>query len=186
MSLAAVDDIAAFIKDERANDIAQAIHALATEVAARDGSIPTTRNGLMELPMENIVARLVMQHVFGSDNLVVSIHFRKVMCALDMFDWEETGVSKKDNVKMAKVQAKHISNSLQTWLPRGAGRQLQDSVDSLGRALGANKVGFWGQLTSVVNKHYSPKDKKILMGMLEDISLFYRSTKAGGRKQKSS
>ena len=180
---ATVEDIASVIENKEATSLAEKIHALGSGVMSSSEPFPSTLATLKELGADDIVARRVMQHVFGSNELVISIHCRKIVCALDMFDWEETGADKKDTVKMVKVQAKAVRNSLVTWLPKGEGRQFQDALDSLGEALGTKRVGSWGKVTATVNKHYAPKQKKKLIGMLEDISRFYKATKSGGRRK---
>ena len=182
MSAANVQELLEHMEGQPSEDLVTRIRQFGDSINTREGAFPCTLVELEEEGVDNIVARLVMQHVDGSNELVISLHCRKIVCALDMFDWEESGASKKDDIKMAKTSAKAVRNSLMTWLPRGEGRHFQEAVDGPGQAFATKKIGFWGKTKSTINKHYSPKDKKTLVGMLEDISRFYQATKSGGRK----
>ena len=169
--------------DDTKETVGTILHAVATQLHNDGGTVPTTKDALVDCGVENIVARLLVHRVFGSTELVIGLHCRKVVCALDMFDWEESGANKKDSIKMARVPAGPVRSSLQAWLPKGQWQPFQEALDSLGRVVGANEVGFWGKLKTVVNKHYSPADKKKLMAMAESILQFYKATKSGERKK---
>ena len=67
---------------------------------------------------------------------------RKLVCALYLFDWEESGAKAKDELKMSKIPGIHVRKSLSVWIPLGQGRAFQDAMEALGEALGSIKQGF--------------------------------------------
>lgn len=147
--------------------------------------VPTNKKDLILVGVDETVASMMMQHVFGSTDIVVGLHTRKLVVALDMFDWEESKVTQKKDVKMAKITAASVKRSLDTWLPLGDRRNFQDTMETLGAQLGDNEVGFWGKLTNTLNKHFSAKDKKSLLDMCNSVLQFYKVTRGGGRKRAS-
>lgn len=160
------------------------MHEIARKlIDAGGGVFPTTLEEIKAVGVEDTVARLLMQRVFGSTEIVIGLNIRKITCALDMFDWEETEAKNKRELKMVKVTAPSVRQSLMTWLPKGDWREFQDTVESLGEVLGANKAGYWGQLKAVANKHYSPNEKKKVLSMVEEIIRFFKAKKSGGRKK---
>ena len=190
--LMTVDQMAASNGDELQNAIGDGytgtsigddLHSIATELAKVGGVVPTDKAGLLEIGVDETVTRLLMQQVFGSTELVIGLHTRKLVCALDMFDWEESGVSCKKDVKLVKIPAGHVTRSLTTWIPKGDGRTFQETMEGLGAAIGGNQIGFWGTLKSVINKHFSQKDKKELLEMATSIVQFYKATRSGGRRR---
>ena len=101
-------ELQAIINDiDDMNLVGQDLHAIATELNKPDheGVVPSTKKELSSVKVDDNVAALLLQQVFGSTELVVGLHARKLVCALDMFDWEESGATKKQDVKMVKVPA---------------------------------------------------------------------------------
>lgn len=143
--------------------------------------VPQTKAGLIALDLDEAVASLLMQHVFGSSELVIGLHARKILTALDMLDWEETEIEEKKDVKMAKLPPDRVRKSLKTWLPMGQALEFHDTMDSLGALLAAPPIGYWGRIKSTINTNFAPKDKALLHDMTESISQFYTATK--GRKR---
>jgi len=94
----------------------------------------------------------MMQHVFRCTDLCFGAAFRKVVVAVDLFDWEEGGVAEKENVKMAKIPLANVKKSVLTWLPNGQRLVIQDTLEVLAIAIGRNRSGFWGQLQKVANQ----------------------------------
>ena len=165
------------------------IHAIATELVKdeyRNALIPHTMDELIDIQVEEGVAALLMQHCFGSTELVVGINTRKLVVALDMFDWEEckNGEDLKQDIKMNKVPAERVKKSLAMWLPMGEQRTVQATMESLAALWGANRCGFWGKFNGILNKHFSPKDKKALIEMATSVTQFYKVVKKGGSKSK--
>ena len=78
------------------DDVAKEIHGVATELLKPEygGIVPKTKDPLLGLGLNLNTASLLM-HVFGSTDLVINLHVRKVVTACDMFDWEETGATSK-------------------------------------------------------------------------------------------
>lgn len=146
-----------------------------------NGNVPTDKAGLLAVNVEDTVALLLMSHVFGSTDLIVGLHARKILTALDMYDWEESGAVQKTDVKMVKIPAAMVRKSLKSWLPKGDGRDFFDLMNSVGSLLQHLQPGDWGKLTKPINR-FAAKEKTLLMEMLENISQFYRATRAGGRK----
>jgi hypothetical protein len=163
-----------------------AIHAVASELVKEPyaGIVPRTRDGLKDLPIHSDVTTLLLQHVYGeSSEFVVGLHARKILIALDMVDWEETGHEKKVDIKMLNLPANRVKKSLLTWLPLGEKAAFHDLMDSLGSILSPIKsVGVWGRVTATINGNFAQKDKKALTEMVENISQFYRATVSGGNK----
>ncbi|CAB9522413.1 hypothetical protein SEMRO_1299_G260710.1 [Seminavis robusta] len=145
-----------------------------------EGKIPTNKKDLMTICSKN-VASLLMSHVFGSTELVVGLHARKILVALDMYDWEESGMTQKADVKMANIPASMVKKSLKTWLPKGESHDFFDMMDTLG-SLFPTKAGVWGKITKPINAHFSPKEKEMAIGMVTTISQSYKATKVGGRE----
>ena len=52
-----------------------------------------------------MVASKLLQQVFGQMDLFVGLHARKVVCAFDLVDWEESGTTFKQNIKMVNMPA---------------------------------------------------------------------------------
>jgi hypothetical protein len=129
------------------------------------------------------VAALLMQQVFGSTELVVGLHARKLVCALDMYDWEESGATTKEAIKMSKIPAERFKKSLATWLPKGERRAFQDTMEALGSVLGENRVGMFGKMQGIIIRHNATKNKKQMTDMVEKIIQFYKVTKSGGKRR---
>lgn len=166
---------------------AGAIHDIATNLSTEEqgGCVPTEKKELQEIGLSESLASMVTQHVFGSTELVVGLHTRKLFVALDMIDWEDTEVANKSAVKMVTVSAATVKNSLHKWLPKGDLDKFQNTIEPLAEALGTKENGFWGKLTATLNTHFSTKDKKQLLDMANSISQFYKITKSGGRASRS-
>ena len=173
------------LEEEETTNLANHIHSVATNLHTRDGGqpFPTTLVELLGYGVDEHVARSLMQHVYGATDIVIGLHTRKMVCALDLFDWEETGYEKKCNVKLKYVTASQVKKSIRTWIPKGQGKAFQDTMESLGAVLGRNEKGFWGGLTRVLNKRFSTKDKQALLKMVEDVICFYKATRSGGKKK---
>lgn len=164
---------------------AESIIAVAKCVEEAGGAIPSTHDGILEIPtMDSRVASQLMT-IFGSTELAVGLHTRKLVVALDMFDWEETGVEHKTDVKMASVPAERVKKSLTTWMPFGERRASQEMLESVGNVIGSDRIGFYGKLKACIGKHFNPTDKKELLEMTDSIVQFYKTTKGGKRKPPS-
>ena len=159
------------------------LHAIATAIRSGPGEVPYDKDGLLAQGINEEVVHALMQQVFGSTQIVLGIHARKVVCALDMIDWEDTGATTKTEIKMAKIRPVQVEKSLKTWLPHGDGLEFQKTVQGLGKAIGIPKMGSWGRIKAMINKRYSTKDKKIVIKLAEDIACFYNATKSGGRRK---
>lgn len=169
------------------NDTASTIHELATGLKTKTspGYVPTNFDGWNALGLDQTICFLVMQQVFGSTGIVATLNSRKVLCALDMFDWEDSGAIDKVSIKMDKISPRHIVESLQTWLPRNQRRSLQDSMEAIGTAIGNQNVGFWGKMDQIIKSRFSSRDKKLVGDMVTSINQFYKATKVGGRRWQS-
>ena len=160
---------------------ARILHTAQEIVHNHNGIVPTDKVGLIAAGVDETVASYLMQQVYGRTDLVIGIHTRKVACALDMFDWEETGAKSKLDVKMVNITVNHVKKSLTTWIDDGI--LFQAAIECLGETIGKNKLGVWGNISAVVNKHFAPVDKKIVTGMTNNIVQFYKATKSGGKKK---
>ena len=122
----------------------------------------------------------MMSHVFGCTQIVVSLHARKILVALDLYDWEESGAKAKTEVKMVHIPPGYVYNSLKTWIPKGEGREFHDVMDALGTIFSTTESGLWGRIKTAYS-HLSPNDKKMVTKMTESIIQFCKATKKGGR-----
>lgn len=156
--------------------------AVELQKAPWNGAVPTSKAGLLAIGVDTTVASLLMSHVFGSTDIVIGLHARKILTALDMYDWEESGVKKKTDVKMVNIPTSLVKKSLKTWLPKGDSRDFYDLMDSIGSLLQHPQPGDWGKLTKPINRVFAPKEKQALFEMVENITQFYRATRAGGKK----
>ncbi|CAB9504958.1 unknown protein [Seminavis robusta] len=164
---------------------AATLKSIGTDLVANfEGSVPFKRADLSSI-CDDTVTSLLMSHVFGSTDTVVGLHTRKILTALDMVDWEESGTSEKAEIKMVDLPPALVKRSLKTWLPKGEGSALHDKMDSLGRILGNLRQGTWGKVTRVLNSNLSPKEKKAATEMVLSISQFYKATRPGGRSTRS-
>ena len=166
---------------------AGAIHNIAKNLSTDEhqGYVPTEKKLLEGIGLSESLASMVMQQVFGSTELVVGLDTRKLFVAVDMVDWEETGAEDKTAVKMAKVSAAMVKNSLIKWLPKGDLEKFQNTIEPLAAALGANEGCFWGKLNATLNTHFSVKDKKQLLNMANSVHQFCKATKSGGKTSRS-
>lgn len=170
--------------EDNTNTTGGPLHEIATNLKAIDGKVPCCLEGLVDVVgLEDTLTGHVMQGVFGSAELVIGLHIRKLVCAVDFFDWEESGVSKKDELKMTKIPGGHVRKSLASWMPPGSGRACQDAVEALAEALGTAKI--WGKLTMAVKRHFNSNDEKELMEMATNIVQFCKVAKKGGRSKAS-
>ena len=89
------------------NSVGDALCSLTTKLHKDNHkcTVPSTKEGLQALKVDETVASLLLQQVFGSTELVVGLHACKLVCALDLVDWEESGASLKQDVKMVKMPA---------------------------------------------------------------------------------
>ena len=112
----------------------ESIYTVATELLkdSYNGRVPTTKKDLLAVNVDPNVASLLMQDVFGLSELVVSIHARKIVIALDMIDWEETGATLKSLLKTQAISVYRVKESLSTWLPKGEALHFHDVMESLG------------------------------------------------------
>ena len=58
-------------------------------------SFPTTLDELEDCGIDSVVARQLMQQVYGSTDIVIGLHTRKVVVALDLIDWEDLSAERK-------------------------------------------------------------------------------------------
>ena len=87
------------------NKVGQSLFDIATKLEEHRQCVPFTKEGLMAVKVNEMVASLLLQQVFGETELVVGLHARKVVCALDLVDWEESGATLKQNIKMVNMPA---------------------------------------------------------------------------------
>ena len=172
--------------DDESLEAAQAIHDLATVlVNEHNGKVPQDKDGLLALGVDDMVVWKLMQQVFGSTETIIGLTTWKIVCAIDMHDWEESGGDKKSDIKMAKITAVHVKASLSTWLPKGDGRRFHDSMEQLGEAISISRRGMWGQITAAINRHFPTKEKKQLLALLNNIAQLFNATKSGGRGKRN-
>ena len=171
---------------DNGNNRGAAIHHIATELMKPKygGVVPKSREKLLELGLKGMIVPLMM-HLFGSTDLVISIHGRKIVTALDMLDWEESGASDKLDIKMEKLPPLWVKKSLMTWLPRAEYVRFFDTMGSLGPLLASQAQGDWGPVKAAINNHFSSNDKPQLTEMVENIRQFYLVTKTGGKQTRS-
>jgi endonuclease III len=181
MSSVSVTDVDNIIKDfecENTLGVARKLLAVATALYTHhEGLVPQTKEGLKSIGVEEPVTSLLMQQVYGSSELVVSLHARKILVALDMVDWEEAGTNNKSDVKMVKLTPEKVAKSLRTWLPKGESVNFHSIMDSIGNLLSARSIGQWGMITDAISRHFSTKDKEALVSMTNTISQFFKATK---------
>jgi endonuclease III len=145
--------------------VGASIHTVASLlVNGHDGVVPQTRAELLKLKVDATVSDLLLLDVFGAPQLVVGLHARKILVALDMVDWEETGATLKSDVKMVDVKAGNVKKSLQTWLPLGEKAGFHDLMESLGAIVSDKSCGVWGKVRRTINGNFNAKDKKSLIG----------------------
>lgn len=189
ITAASIEDVKLIIDDfEFGNtlELAQTLLEVATAIETdHEGVVPQSKEGLKSIRVEEPVSSLLMQQAYASSELVVSLHTRKVLVALDMVDWEEAGTDQKSEVKMAKLTTDKIRKSLRTWLPKGESVNFHDTMDSIGNLLASRNIGDWGRINSAIASHFSTKDKDTLVGMVQAISQFYKATKGRGKKKSS-
>ena len=140
------------------------------------GQVPQTKTPLLQLVCDH-TASLLMAQVFASTELVIGLHTRKIVCALDLYDWEESGTTSKSDVKMTSIPTAHVRKSLKTWMPKGIGRDLNHVMDSLGAIIGEKQQGEWGKVKSTINNSFPSKEKQNVLDMVLSISQFYHATK---------
>ena len=191
MATATVEMLATTLKGEETfenfnitDELAKPLHAMAEAIENSGGKIPTELDGLIANKVDHYVARKMMQQVFGSTDIIIEIHTRTIVCALDLFDWEETeNVTLKSDIKMKQISAERVKQSLQTWLPRGQRLEFQETMMALGEVFKKNHKGFWGKLQSIISKTFKGDDKNDVMEMVNDIVRFYKIVKCGKRKK---
>ena len=147
-----------------------------------DSKVPDKIEDLEALGVTDTVIGQVRQHIFGITELVFGLHVRKLCVATDLIDWEEFAPEKK-KIKMAKVSGDRVRRSVSGWLPKGEGLNFQNTAEALCEALQRNEKGFWGKLKSIINKHFSIKDKKTVNAMINKICQFQKITKSGGQRK---
>ena len=171
--------LASRIKQYNGHESAAAkIRSVAQAVVKNRNVVPKSKDGLQSIGCDETTASLLMSHVFGSAELPVGLHARKILTALDMIDWEESGAEVKVRVKMVSLPAAYVRKSIKTWLPAGETRDFHDLMESLGGLLGNMKIGDWGKVKASLSS-LSPGEKKATQDMVETISQFYRAIRKG-------
>lgn len=165
------------------NPLATQLLGIASHVVANEGLVPTDFEEMVEAGVDEVVAQLMMQQVFGSTELIIRLNHIVVVCALDLFDWEQLGVELKTEIDVKSISAEHVLSSAATWLPRGKGIKFQQALEALGAIIGQNKKGFWGKLQAVITKYFKGKDKAKVEGLVNDILRFYKICKCGAVKK---
>jgi endonuclease III len=175
-----LEDIIVEYTDEK--ETASTIWKLSNDLvkAPYFGDVPTSKVALMKFVNED-VATVMMTQAFHSTELQVGLHARKILAALDMIDWEEYGATVKTDIRMTTIVAAHVQKSLQTWIPKGTGKEFHHVMESLGSYLESCR---WGLLTKVINAHFPKKEKATILVMVETISQFSTATKS--KKAKTS
>ena len=164
------------------DDFGETLLQLAKDIIDEGGNVPFSAEGLERIGVNEVVAKMLSQQVFGSTEVVIGHNTRKLVCALDLYDWEEHGAKHKQDIKISKIPANYVQRSIATWVAKGEGIAFQETMELLAEVIGSNRVGFWGQLKNVVNKHFSPMDKKKLLDMALNVIQFYKATR--GRRGK--
>jgi hypothetical protein len=191
MSEASAEDVRMIIDDfecdqDRSLEVAKTLLAVATVIQDdHDGIVPQTKEGLKSIVEEPLLS-LLMQQVYASSELVISLHTRKILVALDMMDWEEFGAKMKSEVLMGKVSPEKVRKGLRTWLPKGEGVHFHDTMDSIGSLISARSKGDWGKIEKVIASHFSTKDKDALTNMTNAIHQFCKATRGSRGKKKTS
>jgi hypothetical protein len=149
-----------------------------------DSKLPVTRSELLDIGIDEVVVSNMMRDVYGSSEIFASLSVRKVVVALDMVDWEDSGATTKLSVKMTDFKANKVKASLNTWLKRGERMAFLKAADSLGRALAeiSRENLFWGPFRRTLNKHFNAKEKKSLEDIVNKLNQFIKATKRGGKK----
>jgi len=101
-----VADVPAVLNDvDPVGKVAKAIHNVSTNLSVEKLGwiVPCEASELKELKMDETVMGLLLNQVFGETELVIGLNARKLMVALDLFDWEESGTEERVDVKMALV-----------------------------------------------------------------------------------
>ena len=164
--------------------LAETLLAMADAMNAGPLHMPTTLDGLIAHKVPIPVARKLMQQVFGCTEIVVGPDTCKMVCAIDLIDWEGIeGVTLKSDIKLKSISADNVKRSLQTWLPRGHGLKFQDAMEALGDVIGGNSKGFWGKLQATIGRKFKGPDKDQVLEMVNDITRFYKVVKCGQRKK---
>lgn len=148
-----------------------------------NGLVPMDKEALKALGVDDTVTSLLFSEVFGSPELVVGLHARKILVALDMVDWE-FACTEKSKFKMSSLTVSMVKRSLMTWLPKGEVTLFHDTMDTVGNLLAARVKGDWGKVKMVIQSHFSPKDGQMLLAIAETISQLYKATRSGGRARK--
>ena len=138
--------------------------------------VPTREQEFKDCGIDSFVVHTLMQDV--------GLNIRKVVVAIDLIDWEALGVERRSDVKVKDLTAKHVKQSVLTWLPKGLGLDFQKAVEKVGEAIGTNKIGFQGKLQACINKHFKPAKKDKLVAMRDAILRYYnKATKCGAKKK---
>ena len=85
------------------------------------GLVPQSKEGLKSIGLNEPLVSLLMQHVYASSELVITLDTRKVVVALDMVDWEEFGAKTKSAVLMSKVTPEKVRKAC----GRGCQREME-------------------------------------------------------------
>jgi hypothetical protein len=167
--------------------VSTVIHDVATVLKDEfDGKVPLGSVAELEpLKLVPNVVSLLSTHIYGIPDLVVGLHARKIVTALDMVDWEESGTAKKSEVKMKDIQASHVQKSLLTWVPPGHKSSFHDLMESLGPVLSDRSSGAWGKLKGCVEGNFKGKDKQELIYIIETVYAFYVATSGGTGTRRS-
>ena len=136
MAKLTVNDLQVYINEHDPTNHSSAAQmlALAQKVDQEGGLVPHTRKALKAMQLDENIAGLLMQDVFGATDIVVGTHGRKIVTALDMFDWEEYA-DKKVDIKMAKIPPHAVKKSLKMWIPKGEAGNFHGIMNSLGSIL---------------------------------------------------
>ena len=181
-----VAEVQAVLNDvDAVGKVAKAIHDVSTNLSVEKfgGIVPCEASELKELKIDETVMGLLLNQVFGETELVIGLNARKLMVALDLFDWEESGAEERVDVKMALVPPNYVKSSLLTWIPQGEMRHFQELMEPLATAIGDHRSGFWGSLMKSLKKHFAPKEKDLLQKMAEKVSQFHKATRVGAAKK---
>jgi endonuclease III len=155
------------------------------EKAPFHGEVPTDKKELLKLVDEN-VASLMMAQAFHSNEIVIGLYARKILTALDMYDWEDSGTKIKTDVRMKTISAARVQKSLETWMPKGTGQDFHEVMESLGAALDVMRQGSWGTIQAAINSNFSTRHKQTVVDMVNTILQFFKATKSRRGTRKSS
>lgn len=174
---------------ESDDDLGQNVKTLAQKLNAPpySGVVPSTNDGLLALGVEAPVASSLLVDTFGSTSPAIYLETKKLVCALDLFDWEEPqyweagAVVAKSVLKMDKIKDTHVRRSLETWVPAGDLTAFITTANALGSILPSSK-GAWGTLMNALATGFSTKEREQAKDIMVAANRFFVATSRSKRR----